>query len=326
MNDNQKRVKKLVEDASSEYVKFDIQKVLRMEQQFNFATIFYPIVHSFSLLKDILQEGDYFDLVTNEEYQNINNYLPRMTQLLQRISSYDPEKAGNANEERQQLINEFNGYYENLKRFFVNVESYLGNNKNVVERTQFREKLSELNSISEKANNILESIQLAAEKVGTSKHAEIFNKQSQKHLVMAILFFLLSAAGTFGVGKFLFYVFEELVNSIKNTPNMNIAITLQIFFAKIIIVSYLSFVLYQLFKNYNAQMHLSTLNRHRANSLQTFKIFVDSTENPKTRDVILMQATRAIFEAGDTGFISQKDQAPVPGIELINSFPIETKK
>ena len=59
-------------------------------------------------------------------------------------------------------------------------------------------------------------------------------------------------------------------------------------------------------KTFNALMHLSTVNRHRALSLQTFQAFSNAASDDATKDVVLMEATRAIFGSVPTGFLDGK--------------------
>jgi hypothetical protein len=46
---------------------------------------------------------------------------------------------------------------------------------------------------------------------------------------------------------------------------------------------------------------------------------VEATNDPKIKDAVLIQATKAIFEAGETGYISSKDGSST-GIETIKIF------
>jgi hypothetical protein len=59
-------------------------------------------------------------------------------------------------------------------------------------------------------------------------------------------------------------------------------------------------------KTYNALMHLATVNRHRALSLQTFQAFSHAASDLGTKDAVLMEATRAIFGSVPTGFLDAK--------------------
>jgi len=59
-------------------------------------------------------------------------------------------------------------------------------------------------------------------------------------------------------------------------------------------------------RTYKSLMHLATVNRHRALSLQTFQAFSHAASDDVTRDAVLMETTRAIFGAVPTGFLDSK--------------------
>lgn len=59
-------------------------------------------------------------------------------------------------------------------------------------------------------------------------------------------------------------------------------------------------------KTHNALMHLSTVNRHRALSLQTFQAFSHAASDDSTKNAVLMEATRAVFGSVPTGFLDGK--------------------
>ena len=59
-------------------------------------------------------------------------------------------------------------------------------------------------------------------------------------------------------------------------------------------------------RSYKALKHLSTVNRHRALSLQTFQAFSHAASDEATKDAVLMEATRAVFGSVPTGFLDGK--------------------
>ena len=59
-------------------------------------------------------------------------------------------------------------------------------------------------------------------------------------------------------------------------------------------------------KTFKALKHLSTVNRHRALSLQTFQAFSHAASDDPTKDAVLMEATRAIFGSTPTGYLDAK--------------------
>lgn len=75
-------------------------------------------------------------------------------------------------------------------------------------------------------------------------------------------------------------------------------------------------------RTYKALMHLATINRHRALSLQTFQAFTHAASDDPTRDSVLMEATRAIFGSAPTGFLDGKSSGDqeLKVVEVVKSI------
>jgi hypothetical protein len=69
-------------------------------------------------------------------------------------------------------------------------------------------------------------------------------------------------------------------------------------------------------RTYKALKHLSTVNRHRALSLQTFQAFSHAASDETTKDAVLMEATRAIFGPTSTGYLESRG-GPEPDLKII---------
>lgn len=62
-------------------------------------------------------------------------------------------------------------------------------------------------------------------------------------------------------------------------------------------------------KNYRILRHHHSVNRHKANGLKSFLLFRDAADNDETtRNTVLIETTRAIFSAPDSGFIPNTGQ------------------
>lgn len=59
-------------------------------------------------------------------------------------------------------------------------------------------------------------------------------------------------------------------------------------------------------RTYKALRHLSTVNRHRSLSLQTFQAFSHAASDDPTKNAVLMETTHAIFGSVPTGFLDVK--------------------
>lgn len=68
---------------------------------------------------------------------------------------------------------------------------------------------------------------------------------------------------------------------------------------------------------YRTLMHQSTINRHRALSLQTFQAFLAAAADVATKDAVLVEATHAIFTVGKTGYLDGKSSEVDSGIRIL---------
>lgn len=68
---------------------------------------------------------------------------------------------------------------------------------------------------------------------------------------------------------------------------------------------------------YRSVMHQKAINRHKALSLQTFQAFVKATDDPRTKDAVLMAATNSIFDNAPTGMIEQRASVKDPAVQFV---------
>ena len=68
---------------------------------------------------------------------------------------------------------------------------------------------------------------------------------------------------------------------------------------------------------YRVKSHQSSVNRHRALSLKTFQRFVTSTTDPRTRDAVLLAATKSIFAHVSTGLVGERANGEDPSIQFM---------
>lgn len=67
---------------------------------------------------------------------------------------------------------------------------------------------------------------------------------------------------------------------------------------------------------YKTLLHQAAVNRHRALSLQTFQAFSKAASDNATKDMVLLEATRAVFGSVPTGFIEQSGSSP-HGLQIV---------
>ena len=76
------------------------------------------------------------------------------------------------------------------------------------------------------------------------------------------------------------------------------------------------FVISFSFRQYSINKHLSTINKHRQNGLNSFKLFVESInkEDYESRNSLMLQLAKAIYKKTTTGYINDKNQGVNSGI------------
>jgi hypothetical protein len=90
------------------------------------------------------------------------------------------------------------------------------------------------------------------------------------------------------------------------------------FITKFTLIGTLIYALFFAFKNHNANKHNSILNKHRADSLLTYKAILDVAGADK-QDIILTQISDCMFKHQDTGF-GKPDDSGLSSEQMINLF------
>ena len=78
---------------------------------------------------------------------------------------------------------------------------------------------------------------------------------------------------------------------------------------RVLIISFMIFLITFCFKQFSIQKHLSSVNTHRQNTLNSFKLLFESIdkEDVATRNTLMMTVAKAIYDYGDSGYINNKD-------------------
>lgn len=137
-------------------------------------------------------------------------------------------------------------------------------------------------------------------KKSISSYEKIFAEQAGEHQKGARIWFWGTIILTLGFGGIFWWLLKDLEPSGGQLPAI-----LQNLFTKGFFLSLIYLLLNRSIKNYTAEKHLETINRHRQNALATFEAFVEAAgENRETRDAVLLAATDSIFDANQSGYLS----------------------
>jgi hypothetical protein len=145
--------------------------------------------------------------------------------------------------------------------------------------------------------------------VGISQHARHFANEASRHDRLAVLWLI--ATIVFGAALAWLSV-GNLDLILDGAYPRDLPEALSQGAAKLFIFSVLASAALWCGRIYRSHQHNSVVNRHRQNALSSFQTFVSSTEDPATKNVVLVQATQSIFAPQHSGF-AQTDADPVVG-------------
>ncbi len=316
--------KTVMEKILEKFSEIKVSDLERKGKDFSFSDVQKLNVFIFEKIKILQENPDFIAELPRNRRSAIEDYLTNFLHHVTRIQNFNPSE-GNPQNNRDSIAGVINDLYEGLyENLFPYLDTFLSRKADPMREELLKEAQATVSEIEnekqkvgetlQEAEKILEALRSVSAKTGVSNFAEVFDGQAEQNKKTAKRWLIVSIVSAGVILISLYLIFGQLTSALEN--DIGFEVSLQIFFAKLLIFSFLSVVFYQVVKNYNANMHLYALNKHRQNSLMSFQAFVESTEDPKIRDAVLIQATRAIFEAGETGYVSSKD-ASTKGLEMI---------
>jgi hypothetical protein len=185
------------------------------------------------------------------------------------------------------------------------------------------ELLIELNQLKQNSSETLTLLNKEAGKIGVRKYAAIFEDQARKHSFFTQIEtndntitrkWGFGAAQIWVVCSILFILgFGILVKNLdglfpivgeKFTPPIIVHLV-----GRIVSISLAIFLISFTLKQYRINMHLSTLNQYRSNTLKSFEYNTKAPDSldPASYNAMLMKVADSIYEAGQTGYISTSE-------------------
>ncbi|TGL17714.1 hypothetical protein EHQ46_16125 [Leptospira yanagawae] len=199
--------------------------------------------------------------------------------------------------EDESLLTDFEGKRQNIVTIEESAKSLLNSLQNKV-ATQIT---------YDYANIFLNQSKLHSKKIANGK--ETFFSSSTKWLFLGLSFTIMPLAllvFDFNFFSFLYIDYSDTHIKIVST-----------WLKRITIVGILLYIAKFSFNQFSINQHLATLNKHRSNALQTFKLFIDSIsqDDSQTKNILLLEVAKTIFDVGHTGFLN-KDQIDIKGSSI----------
>ena len=305
----------------------DLEKLKRSDllgAGFSFEFVHHDLSTAHKMLHEILTSPreSLLDL-SRSDFQQFTNYLTEFYKNIEQIGNFETrgERPG---EIHSSLLREISSFCENVKNTLSKTITYLMSKK--VEQLEDQVKTTvtdaeeKLNTETEKFQRLSEEAQQQTAEIvqkleqthlkyqnqltekPISQYKTIFNDQAKKHGKTAWVWLWTTVGLTLVSAGIFWWVLKDLVPAANDLPAV-----LPNLLAKGFFLSLIYLILNRSIKNYTAEKHLEVINVHRQNALETVDPFLDATkENRETRDQILLAATKAIYDANQSGYLSTK--------------------
>lgn len=268
------------------------------------------------------------DQLTDNAITDIQARLTEVNKFLKAVDSFSLEQQ-NPTQARNTLVTQIHSVADQFYASASQWIPFLAYQKGDVAKNiqQLTASVSEGQRIAEEArtdieakSNEIEKIIVQAREASASAGAAVFTKDflneatnqnasAKKWLIAAAVFALV----TLIVAALMWAYPESTLTSSELTQKLG---------TKIAILVILFTVTVWCGRIYKALRHQASVNKHRGLSLQTFQAFSAAGADPSTKDAVLMEATRAIFAVGATGFLdgkSGKDDSSTRMIEIVQN-------
>ena len=251
--------------------------------------------------------------LTDQAINDIMAHIPNVSSYLQRIDKFklESDPAGNRNNIASHLKSaveqlhtaasqwipylayKHGDFSENIRQFTSAIASA---------QNQLDESASYVATKRDEVARIVALAREAAGRAGVATFTQEFDAESK--VLAATSRWWLGAV----VGLALLTITAALVSFFWPPLSDNASgwVTLRHVVAKVSVIAILFTGTVWCGRIYRALTHQRSVNRHRALSLTTFQAFVEATDDPGTRDAVLMAATKSIFGTVPTGFVDER--------------------
>lgn len=178
------------------------------------------------------------------------------------------------------------------------------------------------------SDKILQSLRDTSADVAVSAQASFFQCEAKKHnknrsswLVATVVVGLVTL--TFSVGAMLGWWTSSVVSEpAREMDSYQVASAIaRMTVPNLFVFGILSFGTVWCGRNYRAESHNVVVNRHRLNALRVFPALVNATEDPRTKNAVLIGATQCIFAHQSSGFTpTERDSSGTKATDFIRNL------
>lgn len=312
---NEERSKLIAEARSSltRIQEFDAKSIERSEELgrgLSFAAGVEPLQRIVALFQEV--SADVLDGLSVQRLNIVKQQADALFSVLQQILNFSTTD-GNPRQTRDNLIKQLvDGYDTYFEQLWPTI-AYSIRRATDFSRME-REARAAIQSIEDRTTEIeaslkkreteaesaLEAIRRVAAEQGVSQQAIYFKTESELHAREAERW--LWWTGVLTIVLALFAASTLVLHKISWLRPANTAEAVQFGIGKMLVFATAAYFLILSARNYMAHRHNAIVNKHRQNSLVTYRALVEAAGDQGNRDIILTKAADSIFGPQSTGF------------------------
>ncbi|MEZ0150395.1 MAG: hypothetical protein AB9Q19_13945 [Candidatus Reddybacter sp.] len=308
---------------------FDVEQLPRVEhlgKALNFSTAVDPAKRLISLYRRLSTTAleDFPEAVLNQVIAQCDSDFQKFDQII----SFEPSEHQTPNTVRDSYVTAIENAYDPAFTILSPFISYSLHRSADFQRldTDARSTFQQikdqagiiqgsLEQQKEDAEGILKDIRDTAAEQGVTQQAIYFQTESSDHNTDADKWELRTVGvaivlGAFAVASIFLHKWSWLAPADGYE-------TAQFITSKLLVFGVLTYLLILSAKNYLNHKHNSIVNKHRQNALMTYKAMVDATDDPGSREAILIQAAGCIFNPQTTGYTQGNESPAVSGKSMV---------
>jgi len=305
--DQQQNEIQKIEDLLEELLEREPDELTR-ESELGTELSFSKGVELLETLYELLNLMDNSDLekLPIENLGKIRQHLDRLNDRVESIETFNPDQQNPA-QTRDNILSHIDDSYQTLLEHTSPILSLSAHQEEEIERLRndLNLQLEEVREYRDEMENILNSAREASGKIGVSRHSNIFQDEALKHKKLSYRW-AIATGGAAIITLSIAYLFTFVLTT-GSANNLNIMLRESI--GKLAILSVSFYLLVWCSRNYFASRHNYIVNRHRQNALNTFETFVNASEDPSTKDAVLVEATESIFSFRNSGYKKESEDA-----------------
>lgn len=319
--------------AVQEFSNIDFSKLMREELGLkSFKDVETTLRQLYAWIDEMISILERHPRVSIEIHGHVLNFVNAFNSIAREIQNYNfDQDASNNFNIRKNLVTKISNWMRYvLSGYNLNNDNSFRNELNLLiiyntlkfedlqdistRRNELDEIGNELVSKRREYSELLLALQQQAASKTTIDYASIFEEQSSSHSNFSLKPFKMGGAERWLFASILliiaFIIFLHKINDALpvDFDLKSSEITVQLL-TRLVVISFFIYIVTLVIRQYTVQKHLATLNRHRKNVLNSFDLFIRTIdkEDTQTRNTLMMEVAKAIYESGQTGYVTVKD-------------------